>query len=790
MKELFANRKFARVFVSAAYAMGICLLSATQARPDLVSSLYARGYALIPEPQQMKLSPDDFQISGDWRLERGPGVEAGSPAENALRAGLKQRHAFRLAEGGSGPAIRLEIQAGSALIGKALDKDREALARQAYKLKLAKNGITLTANAPAGLFYGAETLVQLVRCGSAGDGNWWLPEGEIDDWPDLEYREVFWDEQNHLDHLDVLKEAIRRAAYFKVNAFTLRLNEHFEYKSAPALVDPYAMSPAELQELTDFGRQYFVQVVPYLDGPAHVNFILQRDEFAKLREFPNEAFEMCSTNPETYRLLEGMFQDLIDSTKGSTYFHLSTDEAWFIGKADNDQCHEAERARQLGSPSKLWVEYANKTAQYLKGHDREVIFWGEDPMQAEDIPLLEPWLINGEVYSRAYNRAFRARGIRQIIYTSSLPDDPLFPAYYILSPQEEVRADEGTSERATQVFNEISYSMAREQADVMGAGVYAWGDIGPHPETYWLGYAVGASAAWHPGSPDPHQVAQSFYEIFYGRGANLTGRLYQLLSTQAQFFRSSWDREPSGQLPLMFGESYGIGPFVPHLDTLPLPPVPTADYLRLHRDWRQENARRLELTGKFLGENDELESLLYQNIPAVEFNRYNLEVYLSISRVCRQNLLMLKDLEGISRDLETAQDESAKLHYSDAVDALDRALDTAVSIRDERNQALQDATATWYQTWFPRVREANGRKAARAPQDFVETEPSDRTRRAQVGLIYLVDREFSLPLGQWVADVQRVRNGYAVSHHLPARQATFDWQDAETLHSRTVDREL
>src|SRR5438445_6272041 len=94
--------------------------------------------------------------------------------------------------------------------------------------------------------------------------NWWLPEGEIADWPDVEYREVFWDEQNHLDHLDVLKQAIRRAAYFKVNAFTLRLNEHFEHASALALVDPYALSPAELQQLTDYGRQHFVQVVPYL----------------------------------------------------------------------------------------------------------------------------------------------------------------------------------------------------------------------------------------------------------------------------------------------------------------------------------------------------------------------------------------------------------------------------------------------------------------------------------------------------------------------------------------------
>jgi hexosaminidase len=772
-------------------AVGLNLLLAFEVYPDLVSSLYKRGYSVIPEPQQVKLGPDDFQVTPGWRLERGPDVEPGSPAERALRAGVELRHGFKVAEGGSGPAIRLEIQPGSVPIGKAQDKARDVLVQQAYRLRLAKDGITLSANAPAGLFYGAETLVQLAKP-AAGEakGNCWLPEGEITDWPDLQYREIFWDEQNHLDHLDVLKQAIRRAAYFKVNAFTLRLNEHFEYASAPALVDPYALSPAELQELTDYGRQYFVQVVPYLDGPAHVNFILQRNAFVKLREFPDEAFEMCSTNPDTYRLLAGMFQDLIDSTKGSTYFHLSTDEAWFIGKADNQQCHEAKRAKALGSPSKLWVEYTNKAAQYLKDHGRQVIFWGEDPMQAADIPSLVPWLINGEVYSPAYNRAFRARGIRQIIYTNSLPDDPLFPAYYVLSPQEEVRSGEGASERAVQVFNEISYSMARQQADLMGAGVYAWGDLGPHPETYWLGYAVGASAAWHPGSPDPHQVTQSFYDIFYGQGANGMGRLYQLLSTQAQFFGTSWDREPSGQLPLMFGESYGIGPFVQHLETLPLPSVPSAGYLLLRGNWRQENVRRLELAGKFLAENDELEELLYQNLAAVEFNRYNLEVYLSISRLCRQNLVMLKDLEGISRDLELAQEQAAKLRYADAVEALDRALDAAFSIRDQRNQALHDATATWYQTWFPRAREANGRKAARAPQDFVETEPSERARRAQVGLIYLLDREFSLPFGQWFGDVQQVRNRYAAAHHLPSREEAFDWQDAETLHSRTVDRAL
>ena len=766
-------------------ALGASLILTGPARPESVSSLYVRGYTAIPAPQRVKLEGNDFRLTAAWRLELGPGVDPNSAAVEALKEDFEERHGFKWADRGSGPAIHLAVEPSSVPVGEAQDKDKQALAEQAYKLRMNKTGITITANASPGLFYGVETLVQLAKPAGAGLR---LPEGEIIDWPDVQYREIFWDEQFHLDHLDVIKQAIRRAAFFKVNAFTLRLNEHFEYASAPALVDPYALSPAQLQELTDYALHYHVQIVPYLDGPAHVNFILQRDEFTNLREFPQEAFQMCSTNLDTYKLLEGMFQDLMKANKGGKYFHLSTDEAWFIGQANNDQCHEAVRAKELGSPSKLWVEYTNKTANFLRDHGRKVIFWGETPMLAEDIPLLAPWLINGEVYSPDYNQAFRARGIRQIIYTNTLPDDPLFPAYYTLSPHEQLHSREGIAERATQAFEEISYSMARQHADIMGVGVYAWADAGPHPETYWLGYAVGASAAWHPGSPDPQELAQSFYDLFYGQGATEMGRLYQLMSTQAQFFASSWDSEPSG--PVMFGESYGIGPYPPHHATLPLPSVPSADYLRLRHEWLADNARRLELSWKFLGENDELLNLLYRNLHSVDFNRHNLEVYLSIAKLCRQNLLMLIALGEISKALETAQNHAAKLQYADALEALDQALDTGARIRDERNQALHDATTTWYRTWFPRVREANGRRVARAPQDFVDTQPTERARRAQEGLLYLLDREFALPFGQWVNDVCNARNRYATAHKLPTREMNFDWQDIETLHGQTVDREL
>jgi hypothetical protein len=78
-----------------------------------------------------------------------------------------------------------------------------------------------------------------------------------------------------------------------------------------------------------------VQVVPYLDAPAHVAFILKHPEYHGLREYPDSNYEMCATNPASYELLYGMFQDLLDANKGGRYFYLSTDEPYYIGLANN-----------------------------------------------------------------------------------------------------------------------------------------------------------------------------------------------------------------------------------------------------------------------------------------------------------------------------------------------------------------------------------------------------------------------------------------------------------------------
>ena len=248
-------------------------------------------------------------------------------------------------------------------------------------MKLTPAEVTITGNGPAGLFYGLQTLVQLLK---PKDGKLWLPEGEIVDWPDLQLRVIYWDDAHHLERLEVLKAAVRQAAFYKINGFSIKLEGHFQYKHAQPIVEPYAMTQAELQELSDYALKYHGQLIPYLDGPAHDAFILKHPEYAGLREFAESNYEFCVTNPDTYKLFYGMFDDLLEATKGSKYLLLSTDEPYFVGTAKNAQCDEVSRARELGSNGKLLAEFVTKTAGYLHERGREVIFWGEYPLEPDD----------------------------------------------------------------------------------------------------------------------------------------------------------------------------------------------------------------------------------------------------------------------------------------------------------------------------------------------------------------------------------------------------------------------
>ena len=154
-----------------------------------------------------------------------------------------------------------------------------------------------------------------------------------------------------------------------------------------------------------------------------------------------------------------------------------------------------------------------------------------------------------------------------------------------------------------------------------------------------------------------------------------------------------------------------------------------------------------------------------------QFNRYNLEVYLSIANLYRQNSEMIAGIHQMDMDLASAAQVKAK-DPKRAIADVDRALDIATSIWRQRNQVLQNTVAIWDESWFPRVADANGRHFLHEMDDVKDHLP-DRT----VDMTYLVYREKILPFGTWVDSILSARNEFATAHQLPVRNYRLAWDD-------------
>ncbi|HET6250667.1 MAG TPA: beta-N-acetylhexosaminidase [Tepidisphaeraceae bacterium] len=745
-------------------------LLATSSGSAFASPLAEAGYAVLPMPQSVKLSGKSVRLTEDWKIAVDAGLKNDDVAVEALKDEFSARHHLQLTleHAPAGAKFELTVAPGSVAIGAAQDRDRDALAAQAYRIDIGDKLVHITANAPAGLFYGVETLAQLAK---DGDGVT-VPAGEIVDWPDLQLRQIYWDDAHHLERPDALRHAIRQTAFFKINAFVIKLEGHFQYRSAPAIVEPYALSPAEFQELTDYAGHYHVQLVPYLDSPAHIAFILKHPEYSSIREFADSDYELSTVDPDSFKLMTGMFADLLDANKGVKYFYLSTDEPYYLGRSTEGKFPEAPRMKELGSPGKLLADFLGKTAGYLHEHGRTVIFWGEYPMKPADVATLPPYLINGETDNGDFDAACKSRGIRQSIYTSTEGEEKLFPDYVLAPPDRLLHKRDGGKPRVAEAIETIKAAGARKNADLMGMLVAGWGDMGLHPETFWLGYVSATAAGWNPAT-EPAQAAADFYRIFYGPSAVKMDRVYELMSTQAQYWADSWEGAPSTLRKGIWGNSNSIyNPRHPaHDQTIKLPPVPNAKDLSANGKWSVENTRLID---QATTENTELLDLLAQNLKQAEFNHYNLEVFQSIAKICSQNLQMFRQLAEMNSLLNLAAKQAADKKDADAVASLDSAIGVAEQIRRDRNEVLKDTTATWYKSWYPRVAEANGRTFLHELDDVKDHLP-DRT----VGMEYLVYRELNLPMDKWVEQVSAARNAFAAAHELPKKTVDFGWGKTE-----------
>ncbi len=711
---------------------------------QLPSEFFLRGYSVIPSPRHVRLESSDLPFSGSWTYETT--LSAKHIAIRSLLTDLHDMHGLSLRPAGSARTdiLVLAIRSGAVKSGSKPELDR-----QAYRITAAPHRIIIEGNSDQGLFYGVQTFLQLLK--PDGKGSVMLPAGAIEDWPTFELRFLHWDTKHHQDRIDTLKRYLDWCARFKVNMIGFELEDKFEYPSHPIIGAPGAYTTAELQEIVNYGLERFIQVVPQIQSPAHMSYVLKYPEFADLRADGNN-YQSCLCDERTYQLIFSMYDDVIKATQGVEYFHVSTDEVYYP-----DMCAKCDKPHNPENRSLRWIEFANRAHDFLSERRRRMLAWVEYPVLPMHIRLLPPDLINAVMSSNAVQtREEAARGMDQLIYTSMQGEELLFPDY--LSMERDGKLQPG---RLEQTFRDISrFATQGRPIGVYGA---AWDDSGLHCETFWLGWSAVAQYGWNPGSPSVEQHVADFMNVFYGPGVqDLTG-IYRAIQAQARFFQNSWDRVPSKVRGRAYGDSEGKGVGGEREDlTFPRPPLPDVAKLEFTPVYAGRYTELATNAARMAEANDALVDRLHEAISKVGRNRYNLEVLLSIANLTGHHDRVIAGFRSIEQILGDARSAAADRDSKRALELLLDARRQAAEITEDSIRVFESLRTTWEKSRFPKGQEVNGKKFYHVMDDT-----KDHWADRRPDLSYMMAPEESIGLEQWLKQLAEVARAYARANNLP-----------------------
>ncbi len=215
---------------------------------------------------------------------------AAEDAAATLRALIATRTGLAREAGATAPATPQPASER----GIHLSIDADGGAAESYRLTVTEASVTLTGADAAGLFYGIQTLVQLI---ASHDDAWTIPAATIADAPRFAYRGVMLDVARHFHGPDTVKAYIDRAASLKFNALHLHLTDdqgwRLQLDSQPALTAKASgtsvgggpggfFTQDDYREIVSYAAARHMIVVPEVDVPGHTHAVsLARPELCE-----------------------------------------------------------------------------------------------------------------------------------------------------------------------------------------------------------------------------------------------------------------------------------------------------------------------------------------------------------------------------------------------------------------------------------------------------------------------------------------------------------------------------
>ncbi len=387
----------------------ILTITMTVAGCSGLNCIQVNKYPIIPVPVSLTEMPGSFTFSGESRIIVSP-----LNSQTELSAGFISRMINSATNWSVTPEEGAKAVSGSLF----LQIDPTVGSKEGYRLSVSPQMIVLKAATPAGLFYGVQTIRQLlppeIEAGKVMDNiNLSVPACEISDEPRFEYRGMHLDVCRHFFGVESVKKYIDMLALHKMNYFHWHLTDdqgwRIEIRKYPLLTatggfrketltghsrnkpkvydgKPYGgfYTQDEVREIVAYASERFITVIPEIEMPGHSLALLAAYPELSCTGGPFEVFRewgivediLCAGKEETFKLLEDVLTEVTELFPGE-YIHIGGDEAPKTRWKICSDCQRRIREEGLKDELELQSYFIRRIEKFLLSKGRKIIGWDE-----------------------------------------------------------------------------------------------------------------------------------------------------------------------------------------------------------------------------------------------------------------------------------------------------------------------------------------------------------------------------------------------------------------------------
>lgn len=337
---------------------------------------------IIPTPKHLVIKEGLFRLRPDTKIQ----LEAGCNFEDLKAAQMLQEDI----KAQLGFTLKLHKQYMVKHDSEGIKLKKEIMDQEAYELVINEEGITVTGGSSIGLFYGIQTLRQIIR--QTGTS---VPYMMINDTPYFKHRGFYHDvTRGKVPTLETLKELVDRLAFYKINQFQLYVEHTFAFEGMSEVwMDKDPLTAEEILLLDAYCKERHIELIPSLSTFGHLYEVLRTHSYTDLCElegvreepylFTGRNHTLNATDKRSIELVTNMLEQFIPLFSSDT-FNICCDETFELGTGKSKAY-----ADEIGV-GKLYTQFLNQIVSFVKGHGKQVMFWSDvilhHPELLDEIP--------------------------------------------------------------------------------------------------------------------------------------------------------------------------------------------------------------------------------------------------------------------------------------------------------------------------------------------------------------------------------------------------------------------